>query len=97
MRRRLRKKKEEGEFAGYSFGVFYVLDDVSTLRANQFLDRFVEAIETHGLECRDGRGEWDFRVICADDAKPTKAQRDAVANWLKGRKELARFAVQELD
>ena len=97
MRRRLRKKKEEGEFAGYSFGVSYVVDDVSTLRANEFLDRFVEAIETHGLTCRDDRGEWDFRVLCTNDLKPTPAQRDAVVGWLKGRKELARFTVQQLD
>lgn len=96
MRKRLRKKKGEGEFAGYAFGVSYVLDDVSTRRANEFLDRFVEAIEVHGLECRDGRSQWDFRVLCSDDAKPTPAQRDAVVGWLKGRKELARFAVEEL-
>ena len=44
MRRRLRKKQGEGEFAGYAFGVSYVLDDVSTRRANEFLDRFVEGI-----------------------------------------------------
>lgn len=96
MRKRLRKKTGEGEFAGYAFGVSYVLDDVSTRRANEFLDRFVEAIEVHGLECRDGRGAWDFRVLCSDDTKPTPAQRDAVVGWLRSQKELSRFAVEEL-
>ena len=97
MRKRLRKKQGEGEFAGFAFGVSYVLDDVSTRRANEFLDRFVEAIEIHGLECRDGRREWDFRVVRTDDLKPTAEQREAVLVWLRSRKELARFAVEELD
>ena len=97
MRKRLRKKQGEGEFAGFAFGVSYVLDDVSTRRANEFLDRFVEAIEIHGLECRDGRREWDFRVVRADDLKPSAEQREAVLAWLKSRKELARFAVEELE
>lgn len=97
MRKRLRKKQGEGEFAGFAFGVSYVLDDVSTRRANEFLDRFVEAIEIHGLECRDGRREWDFRVVRADDLKPSAEQREAVLAWLRGRKELARFVVEELD
>lgn len=97
MRKRLRKKQGEGEFAGFAFGVSYVLDDVSTRRANEFLDRFVEAIEVHGLECRNGRREWDFRVVRADDLKPSPEQRDAVFAWLKSRKELARFAVEELE
>ena len=70
--------------------------DVSTRRANEFLDRFVEAIEAHGLECRDGRHEWDFRVIRADHTRPNAAHRDAVVAWLKSRKELARFAVEDL-
>jgi len=96
MRKRLRKKQGEGEFAGFAFGVSYVLDDVSTRRANEFLDRFVEAIEIHGLECRDGRREWDFRVVRTDDLKPSAEQREAVLAWLKSRKELARFAVEEL-
>jgi uncharacterized protein YggL (DUF469 family) len=97
MRKRLRKKQGEGEFAGFAFGVSYVLDDVSTRRANEFLDRFVEAIEIHGLECRDGRREWDFRVVRTDELKPSAEQREAVLAWLKSRKELARFAVEELD
>lgn len=97
MRKRLRKKQGEGEFAGLAFGVSYVLDDVSTRRANEFLDRFVEAIEIHGLECRDGRREWDFRVVRVDDERPSAEQREAVLAWLKGRKELARFEVEELD
>lgn len=97
MRKRLRKKQGEGEFAGYVFGVSYVLDDVSSKRANEFLDRFVEAIEAHGLECHDGRREWDFRVACANDSKPTEIQRAAVVAWLKGRREVARFDVETLD
>jgi uncharacterized protein YggL (DUF469 family) len=99
MRKRLRKKKGEAEFAGYAFGVAYVLDDVSSVRANEFLDRFVEqAIEPNGLECHGGRHdrEWDFRVACVNDEKPTKAQRAAVVKWLEGRKEVARFEVEEL-
>lgn len=97
MRKRLRKKQGEGEFAGYAFGVSYVLDDVSSKRANEFLDRFVEAIEVHGLECRDGRREWDFSVACVSDLKPTEEQRAAVVAWLKGRREVARFDVETLD
>ncbi|MBK5257750.1 MAG: DUF469 family protein [Vicinamibacteria bacterium] len=99
MRKRLRKKREEGEFAGYSFGVSYVLDDVSSQRANEFLDRFVEnAIEPNGLECHGARWdrEWDFRVARADDSKPSAAQRAAVIEWLKSRKEVSRFNVEEL-
>jgi len=98
MRKRLRKKQGEGEFAEYAFGVSYVLDDVPSLRANDFLDRFVEqAIEPNGLECRGSRhdGDWDFRVACVDNTKPTAAQREAVRKWLKSRKELARFSVEE--
>jgi uncharacterized protein YggL (DUF469 family) len=99
MRKRLRKKQGEGEFEGYDFGVSYVLDDVSALRANAFLDRFVEqAIEPLGLECRAARRrEWDFKVACLDGARPTAAQRAAVIAWLKGRKEVARFEVEEAD
>ena len=97
MRRRLRKKHGEGEFAGYSFGVSYVLDDVSSLRANEFLDRFVEAIEAHSLECRGGRREWDFRVVCTDGAKPSTAQRQAVIRWLEGRNDVSRFKLEELE
>lgn len=98
MRKRLRKKQGEGEFAGLTFGVSYVLDDVSSLRANEFLDRFVEkAIEPLGLECRATRQhEWDFRVACLDGTRPTAAQRATVIAWLEGRKEVARFAVEEL-
>lgn len=96
MRKRLRKKQGAGEFKGYAFGVSYVLDDVSSKRANEFLDRFVEAIEAHGLECGDGRREWDFRVACANDARPTEAQRAAVVAWLKSRREIARFEVEAL-
>lgn len=99
MRKRLRKKQGEGEFAGYSFGVSYVLDDVSSLRANTFLDRFVEeAIEPHGLECRDARHDrtWDFRVACLNDEKPTVTQRRAVLAWLERQREVARFDVEEL-
>jgi uncharacterized protein YggL (DUF469 family) len=97
MRKRLRKKHGRGEFAGYAFGVSYVLDDVSSLRANDFLDRFVEqAIEPFGLECREASGrQWDFRVACLDGAKPTVAHRAAVVKWLQGRKEVARFEVEE--
>jgi len=100
MRKRLRRKLGEGEFAGLAFGVSYVLDDVSSQRANEFLDRFVEqAIEPAGLECRAERHdrEWDFRVVCADDSKPTAAQRAAVMKWLKSRKEVASFKVEEPD
>lgn len=97
MRKRLRKKRGEGEFAGYAFGVSYVLDDVSSKRANEFLDRFVEAIEAHGLECSEGRREWDFRVACANHSRPTQDQRAAVVAWLKGRREIARFDVETLD
>ena len=98
MRKRLRKKQGEGEFAGYEFCVSYVLDDVSSLRANEFLDSFVErAIEPNALECREARRrQWDFRVACLDGARPTAAQRAAVIAWLKGRKEVARFEVEEL-
>jgi len=98
MRKRLRKKQSEGEFAAFSFGVAYVLDDVSTLRAHEFLDRFVEnAIEPRGLECREARPDkrWDFRVACADGSKPTPAQRKVVADWLRSRKEVARFEIEE--
>lgn len=100
MRRRLRKKQGEGEFKGYAFGVSYVLDDVSSLRANEFLDRFVEqAIEPNGLECDEERHDrrWDFRVACLDGTRPTKAQRTRVVAWLEGRRELARFDVEELE
>ena len=89
----------EGEFAGYAFGVSYVLDDVSSLRANEFLDRFVEqAIEPFGLECDEERHDrpWDFKVACLDGTRPTAAQRAAVIAWLKGRREVARFDVEEL-
>ena len=99
MRRRLRKKQGEGEFAGYAFGVSYVLDDISSLRANEFLDRFVEqAIEPNGLECDEERRDcrWDFRVACLDGSRPTAAQRQTVVAWLERRKELARFEVEEL-
>jgi uncharacterized protein YggL (DUF469 family) len=97
MRKRLRKKRGEGEFAGLAFGVSYVLDDVSTRRANEFVDHFVEAIEIHGLECRDGRREWDFMVARTDGARPSAEQREAVVGWLRSRRELARFAVENLD
>jgi uncharacterized protein YggL (DUF469 family) len=99
MRKRLRKKHGRAEFAGYAFGVSYVLDDVSSLRANDFLDRFVEqAIEPLGLECREARPDrgWDFRVACLNGARPTTAQRAAVLRWLEGRKEVARFEVEAL-
>jgi len=100
MRKRLRKKQGEGEFKGYAFGVSYVLDDVSSLRANEFLDRFVEqAIEPGGLECDEERHDrrWDFRVACLDRSRPTAAQRAAVVAWLESRKELARFEVGDLE
>jgi len=100
MKKRQRKKQGEGEFAGYAFGVSYVLDDVSSLRANEFLDRFVEeAIEARGLECRESHHDrqWDFRVACADGSRPTPAQRAAVVAWLEGRREPSRFEVEELD
>ena len=99
MKKRVRKKQGAGEFAGYAFGVSYVLDDVSSLRANEFLDRFVEqAIDPNGLECREERHDrrWDFRVACFDGKKPAPAQRAAVVAWLKSRKETARFEVEEL-
>ena len=100
MRRRLRKKLDEGEFAGYTFGVSYVLDDVSSQRAHEFLDRFVEqAIEPNGLECHGGRHDraWDFRVASVNDAKPSAPQRAAIVKWLEARKEVSRFVVEELD
>jgi uncharacterized protein YggL (DUF469 family) len=100
MRKRLRKKRGEGEFAGYTFGVSYVLDDVSSQRAHEFLDRFVEnAIDPHGLECRVDRLDpnWDFQVACRDGSKITPAQHVAVVKWLKSRKEVARFEVEDLD
>lgn len=98
MRKRLRKKQGEGEFAGYAFGVSYVLDDVSGLRAHEFLDRFVEqAIEPFGLQCDEERHDprWDFRVACLNGARPTADQRAAVIAWLAGRKEVARFEVED--
>lgn len=98
MRKRIRKKQSEGEFSEYAFGVSYVLDDVPSLRANQFLDLFVDqAIEPNGLECRGSRhdSEWDFRVACVDNSKPTVAQRAAVRLWLKSREELSRFVVED--
>jgi uncharacterized protein YggL (DUF469 family) len=99
MRKRLRKKRDQGEFKGFAFGVSYVLDDISTQRANEFLDRFVEqAIEANGLECRGHERvrEWDFRVVSANGEKPTATQRTAVESWLRSRKELAKFSVEEL-
>ena len=100
MRKRLRRKQGTGEFAGYVFGVSYVLDDVSSQRANLFLDLFVEqAIEANGLACHaehHDEKEWDFSIGCATRVKPAATQRDAVVAWLKGRKELARFEVEEL-
>jgi uncharacterized protein YggL (DUF469 family) len=100
MRKRLRKKQGEGEFAGYAFGVTYVLDDVSSLRAHDFLDRFVEqAIEPFGLECDEERYDrgWDFRVSCLDGTRPTAAQRAGVIAWLASQREVARFEVEDLD
>ena len=99
MRRRLNKKPNAGEFAAGSFGVSYVLDDVSSQRANEFLDRFVEqAIEPNGLECHGGRHDraWDFRVASVNSTKPTATQRAAIVKWLEARKEVARFEVEEL-
>ena len=99
MRRRLRKKQREGEFAGYAFGVSYVLDDVSSLRVDKFLEQFVEeAIDPNRLQCLGSRRDriGDFRVACVDHSKPTPAQREAVVKWLKGRKELIEFEVGEL-
>ena len=81
-------------------GVSYVLDDVSSQRAHEFLDRFVEqAIEPNGLKCQGGRHEreWDFRVSCVNDAKPSATQRAAIVEWLEARKEVSRFEVEELD
>ncbi len=100
MRKRLRKKQHEGEFAGLSFGVAYVLDDVSSQRANVFLNRLVEqAIEPNHLECQEDRHsrDWDFRIGCSDGTKPTAAQRTAVVAWVQSRKELMRFEVEELE
>lgn len=100
MRRRLLKKPDKGEFAGDAFGVSYVLEDVSSQRANEFLDRFVEeAVEPHGLECHGERHDraWDFRVASVHGAKPTAAQRAAIVKWLEARKEVSRFEVEELD
>lgn len=99
MRRRLRKKQREGEFAGYAFGVSYVLDDVSSLRADRFLEQFVEqAIAPNKLQCLGSRRDrvWDFRVACVDHSRPTPAQRAAVVKWLKGRTELVQFDVEAL-
>jgi uncharacterized protein YggL (DUF469 family) len=99
MRKRLRKKQGRAEFASLAFGVSYVLDDISSRRADEFLDRFVEqAIMPHGLQCREERHDprWDFRVFCQNDAQPTAAQRGAVLAWLKGRKEVARFEVEDV-
>lgn len=99
MRKRLDKKPDADEVAGGAFGVSYVLDDVSSQRANEFLDRFVEqAIEPNGLECHGGRHDraWDFRVASVSDTRPTPTQRAAIVKWLKARKEVARFEVEEL-
>lgn len=99
MRKRLRKKQGKGEFADYSFGVWYVLDDLESGRANSFLDRFVEeVIVPAGLECYEARSDrgWDFRVACINGLRPTVAQRDALVAWLAAQRELARFKVEEL-
>ncbi len=99
MRRRLRKKRRDGEFGSYAFGVSYVLDDLSSLQVDRFLKQFVEqAIDPNKLQCLGSRRDriWDFRVACLDHSKPTPAQREAVVKWLKGRKELIEFEVGEL-
>jgi uncharacterized protein YggL (DUF469 family) len=99
MRRRLRKKRREGEFASHAFGVSYVLDDISSTRVDTFLEQFVEqAIAPNKLQCLGSRRGriWDFRVACVDHSQPTPAQRDAVVKWLKGRKELVEFEVGAL-
>jgi uncharacterized protein YggL (DUF469 family) len=99
MRKRLLKKRGKGEFTGHAFGVSYVLDDISSKQVDEFLEQFVEqAIDPNGLICRGSRHDrrWDFRVACVDGANPTSAQREAVARWLKGRKELVEFEVEEL-
>jgi uncharacterized protein YggL (DUF469 family) len=99
MRRRLRKKRRDGEFASYAFGVSYVLDDLSSLQVDRFLKQFVEqAIDPNKLQCLGSRRDriWDFRVACLDHSKPTPAQREAVVKWLKGRKELVEFEVGAL-
>jgi uncharacterized protein YggL (DUF469 family) len=99
MRKRLRKKQGRGEFTGLAFGVSYVLDDISSQRANEFLDRFVEqAIEANGLECRGAEHhnrDWDFRVVSARGDKPSAEQRAAVRAWLKSRRELSTYTVEE--
>lgn len=83
-----------------AFGVSYTLDHVSSDKADEFLKKFLEeVIEPNRLEClAPGEGsEWDFRAASLRYKQPKPAQRNAVVAWLRSRKEVTRFEVEELD
>lgn len=86
MRRRLRKKKCLGEFKELGFSVVADLKPgLSTADLNAFLDRWIDAIEAHGLAFGGGCGRGDALegfVTRMARGSPSENDRQALIRFL---------------
>jgi uncharacterized protein YggL (DUF469 family) len=88
MRRRLRKKMRLGEFTELGFAVVADLKaGLSAAEINAFVDRWIDAVEAHGLAFGGGCGAGDklegFVTLMARGS-PSERERQALIAFLDG-------------
>ncbi len=85
MRKRLRKKRRLGEFAEFGFSISFEMDDaIGNEERNKLLDRWIEAIESAGLQFGGGGAGTTWRGFVASDAprgSATEAHRSIIRSW----------------
>ena len=101
MKKRLRKKKQVGEFTPIGFYVrVKFAEDTGKADWNSFVDAFIsDAIEANGLLFGGGGGELSWSGYVEKDASPSQCKEDdrtAVKKWLDERQDVASFEVDRL-
>ena len=100
MKKRLRKKKHEGEFQEFGFEVsFGLLADLAFEERNAVLDAFItEAIEANGLQFGGGgTTTWEgFIALDKPRGSATEDHRSVVTAWLEKNPKIVNVQVGEL-
>ena len=84
MKRRGRKKLRLGEFQEFYMRVEMRVDK-SQVSDDDFVDRWIEAIEADQMVCGGGDGpdeSWDFAISCRADLESSRQKRARIERWL---------------
>src|SRR5438132_13115934 len=100
MRKRLRKKLHQGEFAEYGFSIWFRFNqELTEEESDRLMDRFLdELIEANRLQFGGGGNgkEWDGVVALAGRGSAREEHRQLVSDWLESQSAIAEFRIGDL-